>query len=265
MMNPTSIRALFSLPGFVAASRLVGFCGDRYARILVLRRRNILRAARSVGTVAAISRPAGPRPTVSRLYVERLDWLAKTPRFTQRVAMHGGALCRERTNKAGIETERIHDSTVKGLDTLDLQPPVARAGLPAPRAIGEDEIAIRKGHNYRIVVSARDRDRGRPIWVGGTGRTEADGDRFFAALDRWKPFHHSLLRNAPQARVIFDTFPLMRHLGDALDEVRRREDRHRATTDRACITGPRSTLRSHREHRFLDGRRSLDKRRKANR
>ncbi len=38
-----------------------------------------------------------------------------------------------------------------------------------------------------------------------------------------------------------------------------------AATDRACIKGPRSTLRSHREHRFLDGRRSLDKRRKANR
>ena len=61
MKNPTSIRALFSLPSFVAASRLVDFFGDRYARVLVLRRRNKLRAARSVGTVAApgISRPAG--------------------------------------------------------------------------------------------------------------------------------------------------------------------------------------------------------------
>ena len=39
MHNPTSIRALFSLPGFVAASRLHGVFGDRYARVLVLRRR----------------------------------------------------------------------------------------------------------------------------------------------------------------------------------------------------------------------------------
>jgi hypothetical protein len=38
MKNPTSIRALFSLPGFVATSRLVGVFGDRYARVLVLRR-----------------------------------------------------------------------------------------------------------------------------------------------------------------------------------------------------------------------------------
>ena len=95
------------------------------------------------------------------MYVERLDWLAKNPRFTQRVAMHVGAHCREMTNKAVAEAERLHDSTVKDLDTIYMQQQVARAGRPAPRAIGVDEIAIRKGHNYRIVVS--DLDRGRPI------------------------------------------------------------------------------------------------------
>ena len=78
------------------------------------------------------------------MYVERLDWLAKNPRFTQRFAMHVGALCREMTNTAVAEVEHIHDSTVKDLDTLYMQKQVARAGLPAPRAIGVDEIAIRK-------------------------------------------------------------------------------------------------------------------------
>jgi transposase len=185
------------------------------------------------------------------VYVERLDWLAKNPRFTQRFAMHVGALCREMTNTAVAEAERLHDSTVKNLDMIYMQKQVARAGLPAPRAIGVDEIAIRKGHHYRLVVS--DLDRGRPIWVGGTGRTEADCDLFFAALgakktariqlaamDMWKPFRHSLTRNAPQARVIFDKFHIMmRHLGDALDEVRRREYRRLAAKDRAFIKGQR--------------------------
>ena len=70
MKNPTSIRALFALPGFVATSRLVGLYGDRYARVLVLRRRKKLRPARSVATDAvagmtsvlvarATSRPPG--------------------------------------------------------------------------------------------------------------------------------------------------------------------------------------------------------------
>jgi transposase len=40
-----------------------------------------------------------------------------------------------------------------------MQQQVARAGLPAPRAIGVDEIAIRKGHDYRIVVSPLCQDR----------------------------------------------------------------------------------------------------------
>ena len=209
------------------------------------------------------------------MYVERLDWLAKNPRFTQRFAMHVGALCREMTNKAVAEAERIHDSTVKNLDTIYMQQQMTRAGLPAPRAIGVDEIAIKKGHNYRIVVS--DLDRGRPIWVGGTGRTEADFDRFFvalgakktaciqlAAMDRWKPFRSSLTRNAPQARVIFDKFHIMRHLGDALDEVRRREYRRLAAKDRAFIKGQRYTLLSHRENLSHDGRASLTKLLKAN-
>ena len=209
------------------------------------------------------------------MFVERLDWLATNPRFTQRFAMHVGALCREMTNKAVAEAERIHHSTVKTLDTIYMQQQVTRAGLPAPRAIGVDEIAIRKGHHYRIVVS--DLDRGRPIWVGGTGRTEADFDLFFAALgakktariqlaamDMWKPFRHSLKRNVPQARVIFDKFHIMRHLGDALDEVRRREYRRLAAKDRAFIKGQRYTLLSHRANLSLDGRVSLTKLLKAN-
>ena len=189
--------------------------------------------------------------------------------------MHVGALCREMTNTAVAKAERIHDSTVKTLDMIDIQQQVARAGLPAPRAIGVDEIAIRKGHHYRIVVS--DLERGRPIWVGGTGRTEADFDLFFAALgtkktariqlaamDMWKPFRNSLTKHAPQARVIFDKFHIMRHLGDALDEVRRSEYRRLAAKDRAFIQGQRYTLLSHRENLSHAGRVSLTKLLKAN-
>jgi transposase len=209
------------------------------------------------------------------VFVERLDWLAKNPRYTQRFAMHVGNLCREMTNKAVGDVERLHHSTVKDLDKIYMHKQVIRAGLPAPRAIGVDEIAIRKGHDYRIVVS--DLDRGRPIWVGGKGRTEADFDLFFAALgekktariqlaamDMWKPFRNSLKKNAPQARVIFDKFHIMRHLGDALDEVRRSEYRRLAGKDKSFIKGQRYTLLSHRENLSRDGRASLRKLLKAN-
>ncbi len=39
MKHPRSIRAIFVLPGFLAASELKGVFGDRYARVMQLRRR----------------------------------------------------------------------------------------------------------------------------------------------------------------------------------------------------------------------------------
>lgn len=215
-------------------------------------------------------------PRCRAVFVEQLDWLAKNPRYTQRYAMHIGALCREMTNKAVAELEHLHDSTVKELDKVYMQRQVERAGSPAPTAIGVDEIAVRKGHEYRVVVS--DLDRHRPIWIGGTGRTEADCDLFFAqlgerksarielvAMDMWKPFRNSIAKNAPNALVVFDKFHIMRHLGAALDEVRRSEFRRLKGKDRAYIKGQRYTLLSHRENLSHDGKAGLKKLLKANR
>src|SRR6266851_6462134 len=54
------------------------------------------------------------------------------------------------------------------------------ADLPRPRVIGLDEVSLRKGHTYRIVVT--DLIRKRAIWFGGTDRSEASLDAFFAWL-----------------------------------------------------------------------------------
>ncbi len=39
MKNPKTIRSLFAIPGFMANARLVGVFGDRYARVIQLKRR----------------------------------------------------------------------------------------------------------------------------------------------------------------------------------------------------------------------------------
>ena len=70
--------------------------------------------------------------------------------------------------------------TVKALEMQYMVCRVARVGRPAPLVIGIDEIAIRKGHIYRIVVS--DLRRGRPIWFGGDDRSEASMAQFYAWL-----------------------------------------------------------------------------------
>ena len=48
MKSTQSIRSLFTLPGFVAVSQLKGVFGDRYARIMKLRRRKKQPSVRTV-------------------------------------------------------------------------------------------------------------------------------------------------------------------------------------------------------------------------
>lgn len=209
------------------------------------------------------------------MFVEYLDFLATNPRYTKRFAAYIGDMCREQTHSTVAKRERLHDSTVRQLDKLYMQQQVEKAGLPAPRIIGIDEISIRKGHEYRVVVS--DLERGRPIWVGGKGRTEQDLDLFFAFLgpkktsrikqavmDMWRPFRNAVCKHVPGVLIVFDKFHIIRHLSDALDEVRRSEYRRLAHKDRSYIKGQRYTLLSAKANLSLDGRKALRKLLKAN-
>jgi transposase len=134
--------------------------------------------------------------------------------------------------------------------------------------IGIDEVSIRKGHTYRIVVS--DLERHRPIWFGGTDRSEASMALFYAwlgaqksrrirlaVMDMWKAFRKATQRQAPQASILFDKFHILRHLGEALDKVRKSEYARLSGQDRRFIKGQKYTLLSHRANLTLDGRRAL--------
>ena len=130
---------------------------------------------------------------------EPLDFLADNPHYTKRFAYYVGRRCRSATIKDVAADLRLDWHTVKILDQQYMQAQLARAGGPGPQVIGIDEIAIRKGHTYRIVVS--DLLRGRPIWFGGKDRSEASMSEFYvwlgakksgrirlAVMDMWRPF-----------------------------------------------------------------------------
>jgi transposase len=202
--------------------------------------------------------------------LEDLPWLADNPFYTKRFAYYIGRKCRTMTISAVAKEERLDWHTVKALDKQYMQEQLRRTPVAAPRAIGVDEIAIKKGHTYRIVVS--DLERKRPIWFGGEDRTEASMDQFYAWLgptksrkielaimDMWKPFGTSLQNNAPQAAIVYDKFHVMRHLAEALDKVRKDEYRRLSGKDRSYIKGQKYTLLSNRENLTLDGRKALKK------
>jgi transposase len=208
--------------------------------------------------------------------MEGLDWLADLPFYTKRFAFQVGRRCRDSALKAVAQEMRLDWKTVKELEKQYMREQLRRAGNPARRVIGIDEISIRRGHTYRIVIS--DLLLKRPIWFGGQGRTEKDLDLFYeelgskkcrqvelAVMDMWKPFRAATRRHAPQAGILFDKFHILRHLGEALDEVRRSEYARLSGPKRRFIKGQRYTLLSHRDHLTLEGRQALRKLLRVNR
>jgi transposase len=98
---------------------------------------------------------------------ERLDFLADNPHFTKRFAFYVGRRCAQASIRDVAKELKLDGDTVKTLEMPYMRAQIARAGTAGPKAIGIDEISIRKGHTYRIVVS--DLVRKRPIWFGGLG------------------------------------------------------------------------------------------------
>ena len=206
---------------------------------------------------------------------EKLDWLADSPFYTKRFAFYIGRRCRESSLRDVAKEFHLDWKTVKALEKQYMQEQLRRAGTPGPKAIGIDEISIRKGHTYRSVVS--DLERKRPIWFGGEDRSEKSMDLFFgwlgekkshgihlAVMDMWKAFHNSTSNQAPQAAILFDKFHVIRHLNEALDKVRKSEYARLSGKDRRFIKGQKYTLLSRRENLDTEGRFALRTLLKAN-
>jgi transposase len=199
---------------------------------------------------------------------ERLDFLADNPFYTKRFAHYVGKRCRAATIKEIAEELHLDWDTVKALEKQYMAAQLAKIGTPGPKVIGIDEISIRKGHTYRIVVS--DLIRRRAIWFGGEDRSAASMAQFYAwlgkrkaagirlaVMDMWQPFRNATPTYAPQAAILFDTFHLMCHLGEALDEVRKAEYRRLSGKDRRYLKGQKYTLLSHQENLTSAARQSL--------
>ena len=166
--------------------------------------------------------------------LEQLDFLADNRRYTERFAMDVGRRCSRASVRDVARELGLDWHTVKDLEKQYMRAQLARAGAPSPRVIGIDELSVRRGHAYRIVVS--DLIARRPIWFGGQDRSEASLAQFYdelapekcgqirlAVMDMWKPFRNATAAAAPQAAILFDKFHIMRHLGEALDKVRKAE------------------------------------------
>jgi transposase len=117
------------------------------------------------------------------------------------------------------------------------------------RFIGIDEISRRKGHTYHTNVY--DLERKRLIW-SGAHREKDSLRRFFewwgeertAAIegvccDMWQNYIDVIHEYCGEAVVVFDKFHIVRHLMEAIDEVRKMEARALKEMDCEDLKGTR--------------------------
>lgn len=102
-------------------------------------------------------------------------------------------------------------------------------------AIGIDEIAWAKGHQYLTLVYQIDEGMKRLLWVG-TERTERTLHQFFDALgywiipslkfvcsDMWQPYLATIRERAGDAVHVLDRYHIMAKMNQAIDKVRAAE------------------------------------------
>lgn len=199
---------------------------------------------------------------------ERLEFLSSNSKFTKRFALVIGDLCRTMSISDVAKRMHLDWHTVKELDKEYMREQLRKVGAPTPQVIGIDELSVRKRHTYRIIVS--DIEKRRAIWFGGKDRSQESMDLFFAFLgekqakklrlavmDMWKPFRNSTKANAPDAAILFDKFHVLRHLGEALDNVRKSEYGRLTGSRKKFIKGQKYVLLSHKQNLTAEGKRSL--------
>jgi transposase len=167
----------------------------------------------------------------------KLPWAEPSGRFTALFEAVAISWLKTASQKAvaeqlGLSWDEIHgimDRAVKrGLKRREAE--------PVPR-LGVDEKAFRKGQKYLTVVN--DLTRNRVLYVA-EDRKQASLDGFWGtlteeqrkgieavAMDMWDPYVESVRAHVEEAdqKIVFDKFHVAQHLGQAVDDVRRKENK----------------------------------------
>jgi transposase len=180
-----------------------------------------------------------------------LPWAEPSSRFTALFERLAIDWLKAASQKAVAEHLSVSWDEIHGI----MERAVAR-GLERRRAesvplLGVDEKAFRKGHKYFTLVN--DLLRSRVLYVA-EDRTQASLDGFWetlsaehktsieaVAMDMWDPYIASLRAHLPEAekKIVFDKFHIAKHLSEAVDRVRRRENKTLRAAGDDRLTGTR--------------------------
>jgi transposase len=186
---------------------------------------------------------------------ERIEQLPSKAPFSKRFEDAVGLACEGAAARMVARQFGVPASTVRAIDLRYLERWNRSRRKPALRQMGVDEIYLGKKQKFLTVVS--NLQTGEPLWFG-RDRKEETLDEFFgkelsafqrgrimaACVDMWEPFTKSILKWAPDCKIVFDKFHVMQHANAAVDEVRRAEFFRKGVRSRAIVKGKRWLLLS---------------------
>jgi transposase len=179
------------------------------------------------------------------VHVEAMPWVSGKQRMTRALMVTLATWTRVLPWKQVARLFRCAWGTVATAVEEAVAYGLANRDLTGLTHIGIDEISRKRGHVY--VTNVYDLERKRLVW-SGEDRKQETLEAFFdflgpektAALegiccDMWQPYIDVIKARAPQAVLVFDKFHIVRHLMEAVDQVRRDEIREKGPEHKALM------------------------------
>lgn len=181
----------------------------------------------------------------------QVPWAEGSSRYTAQFEAEVIGWLKEASVKAVARRMRLSWTAVDGIMQRAVARGLARRETEAVRRLSVDETSFRRRHRYVTVVS--NPETGHVLHVApGRGREvlmafyKGLGEACRAAvesvsMDMWAPYISATLAMIPEAakKIAFDRFHVAKHLGDAVDKVRRAEHRALMKDGNPILAGTR--------------------------
>lgn len=185
--------------------------------------------------------------------VEDFPWAEAWARVTTALSNAVAVLARELSWQGTARQYGLNWKSVATIVKRAVQYGLRNRVRPAMHVIGIDEVSRRKGQIYLTVVY--DLERRVLVWVG-EDRTEEAVRKFFTeemgarrcatlqvvCMDMWAAYAKLVREHAPNAQILFDRFHIVKHLNEAVEEVRRSEMRRLSLKERVVFKRSRWLL-----------------------
>jgi transposase len=163
--------------------------------------------------------------------LERLAWLSRYQRVTDRLADACSQLLRVTTVQAVASFYDLGWHTVKAIDKAHLEATLTEPDWSKIRYLAMDEFALHKGHRYATVVVNPVNHQ--VLWVG-PGRSRETAQTFFeqlpeevaerieaVAIDMTTAYELEIRAHCPKAEIVYDLFHVIAKYGrEVIDRVR---------------------------------------------